>query len=402
MARNARAATIIAGIGITALTACAGADLDLRDRMAGAFDSSGATGGSVARPEPDARGVITYATYQVAVAQRGDTARSVAQRIGFGADELARFNGVDPDAALNAEAILVLPRPTGPEGRPDIASVAGAAIDRSGASTAPTPSAAGPEPVRHRVSRGETAFSIARLYGVSVRSLADWNGLGPDLSVRDGQFLLIPLVVASAEQSATVTTPGAGTATPEPPSAASALPEATVEAVVLPPSPNFDQFRTEASDTPDDAPEAEPSAEAAAPQSSAEAANPAPRPVPSEASAGNTSRLITPVAGPMRRGFSEANEGIDFAAPAGAPVSAAAAGTVAAITRDTDQVPILVLRHGDGLLTVYANITDISVEKGDTVTAGQTIARVGEGDPSFLHFELRRGLDPVDPTPFLR
>ena len=50
------------------------------------------------------------------------------------------------------------------------------------------------DPVRHRVEAGETAYSIARLYGVSVTALASWNGLGPDLAVRENQELLIPIV----------------------------------------------------------------------------------------------------------------------------------------------------------------------------------------------------------------
>ncbi|MGB3407201.1 MAG: M23 family metallopeptidase, partial [Jannaschia sp.] len=91
-----------------------------------------------------------------------------------------------------------------------------------------------------------------------------------------------------------------------------------------------------------------------------------------------------------------------FRAAEGSAVSAAADGTVAAITRDTDQVPILVLRHDGGLLTVYANIKDIAVEKGATIRAGQRLASVGGGDPSFLHFEVRRGFDAVDPEPLLR
>jgi murein DD-endopeptidase MepM/ murein hydrolase activator NlpD len=102
------------------------------------------------------------------------------------------------------------------------------------------------------------------------------------------------------------------------------------------------------------------------------------------------------------RAFGGGNEGVDFSAPEGAAVSAAAAGTVAAITRDTDQVPILVLRHEGGLLTVYANIKDIRVEKGDAIQAGQRLASVGGGNPSFLHFEVRRGFDAVDPEPLLR
>ena len=86
---------------------------------------------------------------------------------------------------------------------------------------------------------------------------------------------------------------------------------------------------------------------------------------------------------------------------AGTPVRAAAAGTVAAVTRDTDGIPILVLRHSDGLLTVYAGLDDLGVKKGDVVTRGQSIAKVRSGDPAFLHFEVRKGLEAVDPTPFL-
>ena len=301
--------------------------------------------------------------------------------MGVDAGALARYNGVAPDAALNADAVLALPRRVAPGGsRPDIATIAGAAIDRAGGGRAtPAPTApAGSEPVRHKVARGETAFSIARLYGVSVRSLADWNGLGPDLAVREGQFLLIPLVAGGSVEAGAEVAEVAGVATPAPPSAASALPE-VVEAEPLPPSPNLDQFRTDAAPPP--------------------AAAPAPA-TPDEP----PSRLALrrPVAGEVREGFSASNEGIDFLAPQGAAVAAAAGGTVAAITRDTDQVPILVLRHADGLLTVYANIADIRVEKGESVSAGQRIASVGGGSPSFVHFELRRGLDAVDPAPFLR
>ena len=74
---------------------------------------------------------------------------------------------------------------------------------------------------------------------------------------------------------------------------------------------------------------------------------------------------------------------------------------VAAITRDTDQVPILVLRHPGNLLTVYANVGEIAVEKGDTIKRGQQVAAVAPGDPSFLHFEIREGIESVDPVPYL-
>jgi murein DD-endopeptidase MepM/ murein hydrolase activator NlpD len=87
--------------------------------------------------------------------------------------------------------------------------------------------------------------------------------------------------------------------------------------------------------------------------------------------------------------------------PPGTPVKAAAAGEVAAVTTDTSGVPIVVIKHADNLLTVYTNLEGLSIEKGDTVSRGQQIARVRDADPSFLHFEVRRGLQSVDPADFL-
>ncbi|CTQ50966.1 peptidoglycan DD-metalloendopeptidase family protein [Jannaschia donghaensis] len=361
-------------------------DFDLRGEAGTVDTSDGVRLAPADRPRPDGNGLITYPNYQVAVARRGDTVQTVADRIGYSSAELARFNGISPDTRLNADAVLALPSrvvpgATGTNGRPDISSIAGAAIDRASGGTAPQVTVqGGQEPVRHRVARGETAFSIARLYGVSPSSLAEWNGLGTDLAVREGQYLLIPLVIGEdGAQEVATPVPGGGTVTPVPPSASSALPE-TIEAEPLPQSPQLDQFRTDAS----------------APAPTAEPVTATPEP------AATTSALRRPVSGEVLRPFSGRNEGIDFRAAEGTAVQAAAAGTVAAITRDTDQVPILVLRHEGGLLTVYANIKDIRVQKGDSITAGQRVASVGGGDPAFLHFEVRRGFDAVDPAPLLR
>jgi murein DD-endopeptidase MepM/ murein hydrolase activator NlpD len=216
--------------------------------------------------------------------------------------------------------------------------------------------------------RGETAYSIARLYNVNVKALADWNGLGPDLSVREGQTLMIPVATGTPVSQQVVTAPGTGSPTPTPPSAAKPLPaektQPTAEPVKTPPAPDLGAQKTAAS---------------------------------------GTARLAMPVSGKIIRGYAKKkNEGIDIAASAGTGVKAAGDGTVAAITKDTDQVPILVIRHEGNLLTVYANIDGIAVAKGDRVKRGQTIAKVRSADPAFLHFEVRQGFDSVDPVPYLQ
>jgi murein DD-endopeptidase MepM/ murein hydrolase activator NlpD len=256
----------------------------------------------------------------------------------------------------------------------EVTSLASGAIDRAqsgGTATAPASAPVAPggaEPTRHRVERGETAYSIARLYNVSAKSIAEWNGLGPDLAVREGQYLLIPVSLDGGAPVEVLTQPGQGSPTPPPPSAAKPLPAEKVTpaaepAPETPPSPKLEEDR----------------------------------------SAASAARFAMPADGSIIRGYvPKKSPGIDIAAAAGSPVRAAADGTVAAITKDTDQVPILVVRHTDNILTVYANIDGIKVAKGDKVKRGQTIAVVRAGSPAFLHFEVRNGIDAVDPMPYLQ
>ncbi|MCB2129385.1 MAG: peptidoglycan DD-metalloendopeptidase family protein [Rhodobacteraceae bacterium] len=383
-ARNA----VLAGFGLAVLAACDGNgnfDPDIR-RFGGTNLDTSAAAAQIGqgRPAADARGIIAYPGYQIAVARRGDTVSSVAARIGMSPEELGGYNAIAPNAPLREGEVLALPRRVaepspstgGSAGAIDVTAIASGAIDRAGAtqpSTAATGGGIGPtEPIRHRVSRGETAYTVARLYGVDVKALADWNGLGPDLEVREGQTLLIPIAALPAAASA-VTAPGAGSPTPVPPSAAKPLPDEktapVAEAAPLPAAPDMGADRTTAS---------------------------------------GASQLAMPVSGKIVRGYKKGkNEGIDIAAAAGTAVSAAGDGIVAAITKDTNQVPILVIRHGDpsdknALLTVYARISGVSVAKGDRVKRGQKIATVAAGDPAVLHFEVRKGFDSVDPLPFLQ
>jgi murein DD-endopeptidase MepM/ murein hydrolase activator NlpD len=371
------------------LAACApqAMDWDLRGGMGGQLDTrNAALNATQARPRPDDRGVLSYPGYQVVLARRGDTVRSVANRINVDPAELARHNALQPDDLLRSDEVLALPRrieapPTGLTGpimgggittSPiDVTSVASGALDRAGTGTAVAGSAAtaAPQPTQHQVRRGETAYSIARTYNVSVRSLADWNGLGPDLSLREGQYLMIPVATTtSARGTSTNTGPGVGSPTPIPPSAAQPLPsERTSPAAAatenLPKSPELGQTRTAAS----------------------------------------ASEFVMPVDGKIIRGFAKGkNEGIDIAAAPGTSVRAAASGEVAAVTKDTDGVPILVLRHAGNTLSVYAGIDGVKVAKGASVRQGQTIATVRNANPSFVHFEVRKGVEAIDPMTLLR
>lgn len=368
---------------LLALSACGDGGFDLDLRRDTTLNTSEAAARAVApRPLPDNRGVISYPTYQVVVANPGETVADVAARLGLNGAELARYNGLPADVPLRGGEAVVLPTrvaepspatgaiatgPIQPASAVSIETLAGDAINRAeGPSAASRLAPTGQEPQRHRVGPGETAFSIARAYGVPVSSVADWNGLTPDLAVREGQFLLIPPAptrVAALEPS--VSAPGEATSAPLPQSAAKPLPkpETTVAASVAPEPPKLEDTRTSAS---------------------------------------NTAQLGMPVQGKIARPYTKgSSDGIGISASPGADVVAADAGTVAAITRDTNQVPIIVLRHAGNLLTVYAGVEGVAVKKGDQVRRGQKIGQVRDADPALLHFEVREGFESVDPMPFL-
>lgn len=225
--------------------------------------------------------------------------------------------------------------------------------------------AAGTAATTHTVVAGETAWSIARRYGITVQELARANGLSEAMSVRTGQRLAIPATGAGGQ--VVVAAPGVGSATPQPPSSTQPLPNeqtrpvAAATAAPAASAPNLGQTRTAAS---------------------------------------GSGKFAMPASGSIIRTYRKGtNEGIDIAAAPGSAVKAAAGGTVAAVTRDTDGVPIVVVRHDDGLMTVYAGVDKLSVNKGDSVSRGQSIGAARSS--GVLHFEVRKGFDSVDPEGYL-
>ncbi len=99
------------------------------------------------------------------------------------------------------------------------------------------------------------------------------------------------------------------------------------------------------------------------------------------------------------------NDGINIAVPEGTAVKAAEAGEVTYAGSELKGYGNLVLiHHPNGFDSVYANNSALNVKRGDKVKRGQIIAVSGQSgnvaSPQ-LHFELRKGHKPVDPTNFL-
>lgn len=99
------------------------------------------------------------------------------------------------------------------------------------------------------------------------------------------------------------------------------------------------------------------------------------------------------------------NDGINIAATVGEPIRAAATGRVIYAGNELKGYGNLVLiRHDDGYVTAYAHAERISVTRGTHVKKGQVIGYAGSTGnvrrPQ-LHFEIRRGVRPVNPRPLL-
>lgn len=343
-------------------------DIDLRNNLGGLLDTSSAARDALAvRPTPDGRGVIKFMSYQVAVANHGDRIADVADRIGIDSNLLARYNGITPDAVLRDGEIIALPRDiitisnTVRSLKPVVVSVS-ELDDREVTGSKATE---GLEPVRHKVQIGETATTISSLYSVSLSALSNWNGLGPEKNIRTGQFLLIPTKLKKLEE---ISAPGKGTVTPAPPSMSQPDPAIDEKPMATKKATKVVNNKLEKSNS----------------------------------TSTKKTRLARPATGNIIRNYKKGtNEGIDIGAKAGSDVVSAEKGIVAAVTKDTNGVSILVIKHDGGLLTVYTNIDGLVVKKGDPVARGQKIAEVNSGSPEFLHFEVRKGLVSVDPDDYI-
>lgn len=96
--------------------------------------------------------------------------------------------------------------------------------------------------------------------------------------------------------------------------------------------------------------------------------------------------------------------GLDFKGPVGAPIYAAAKGTVSFVGRRQGYGNCVEIDHGNGLLTRYAHMSAFRATAGQPVEAGAQIGAIGSSGRStgpHLHFEVRINDRPVNPRPFL-
>ena len=129
--------------------------------------------------------------------------------------------------------------------------------------------------------------------------------------------------------------------------------------------------------------------------------------IPSPTQTYSSLSLIMPVQGHIIRPYSSKNRGIDIAAPLGTPVHAAADGVVIYVGEQVRGLgKMVVLRHNNKILTIYANNDGLLVNNHVRVKTGQPIATVGNSGRTdgmaALHFEVRVNGQAVNPHSYFK
>jgi murein DD-endopeptidase MepM/ murein hydrolase activator NlpD len=242
----------------------------------------------------------------------------------------------------------------------------------------------------YKVQEGDTLSRISRNTGVSVTAIKEANGLS-DGAIRIGQTLKIPgagtvKVAAAAPATGKVASPAPATdkvvtSTTKPAETAAAKPATKSEQVAAYTPPKKTEKVIEQAE--EDG--------AAAPDAT------------------GIGRMRWPVRGRVisqyGKGTGKSNDGIDISVPEGTPVKAAENGVVIYAGDGLKEFGNTVLvRHEDGLVTVYGHASTLKVTRGEKVKRGQEIAvsgMSGQTDAPKLHFEVRKNSSPVDPSAYL-
>ena len=298
----------------------------------------------------------------------GDSIDTIARRYGVPASVIMQANNIAAPATLHPGQRLVIPR-----------------YKPSRVATTPAPRPAAPTPVPaaspagggnvHVVATGDTLSKIAHRYHKSVNEIAKANNVQPTATLNVGDRLTIPGAQASpAKASAPMAGAQAAPAKP----VASAAPkqaEPVQNANVVAPTDQLDKEVAKLAE-----------------------------------GTGAVPKFRWPANGRVIAGYGpttngQQNDGINIALPENTPVKAAEDGVVAYAGNELKGYGNLVLvRHPNGYVTAYAHTKELLVKRGDQVKRGQVIARSGQTgnvNAPQLHFEIRKGASPLDPTRFL-
>lgn len=349
----------------------------------------------------------------VVTVRSGDTLSSIARQYGVSMAALANANGISDPSRIRIGQQLTIPASGGSlaAGQRKLASLqhSGSLSDQvpnrnrapsephkstaieprttqirkpsSGQAAAGNAAAQGgmsSENGTYKVSAGDSLWGIAHSHGVSVDELRRANGIEGTSPIQVGQTLRIPAAgevqVAKAEPAAAPRATGNVAANQEA-ATSTKLPSYT-------PPERADQA-IEQTDK---------------------------QIVASTPDATGVGKMRWPARGRIISNYGEAlgasaNDGIDISVPRGTPIKAAENGIVIYAGDGLKRFGNTVLvRHENGIVTVYGNASELKVTRGERVRRGQEIAlsgMSGAAETPRVHFEVRKNSEPVNPIEYL-
>jgi murein DD-endopeptidase MepM/ murein hydrolase activator NlpD len=293
----------------------------------------------------------------------GDSVDTIARRYGVPASAIMQANNIAAPATLHPGQRLVIPR---------YASTRIAAAPRA---AAPAPAAAihAANSGVHVVAAGDTLSKISHRYHKPINEIAKANNIQPTATLNVGDRVIIPGAQISEVKTNAPAAPAQQKTVVA--SAAPKEPEPVQTAAVVAPTDALDKEATKLAE-----------------------------------GNGAVPKFRWPANGRVIAGYGatpngQQNDGINIALPENTPVKAAEDGVVAYAGNELKGYGNLVLvRHPNGYVTAYAHAKELLVKRGDQVKRGQVIARSGQTgnvNTPQLHFEIRKGSSPLDPTRFL-
>ena len=343
-------------------------------------------------------GPTTLGQGEMVEVQPGDTLYGISKRHHVSLNDLMAANQL-ANPTLKPGQKIYLPvagAARAPMARPvETASAAAAAAPMA----PPTAAVMAKYSGSYTVQPGDSVYKIALSHRVKYTELQQVNGISDPRKVKPGAVLKVPggAPIAAAEALPQSSTPEAAPVAPR------MAQNTTTQPTVINANKQVAALNTTATDA---APEAKAVPAAAAPKADKVAAA-----APEAATQSvDSSKLRWPATGKIIAGFGGRpdgthNDGINLSVPLGTEVHAAESGVIAYAGSELKGYGNLVLiRHDNGWVTAYAHNDELLVKRGDKVKRGQVIGKAGKTgtvDQPQVHFELRQGSKPVDPTPFM-
>ncbi|WP_053998807.1 M23 family metallopeptidase [Ahrensia marina] len=258
--------------------------------------------------------------------------------------------------------------------------------------------------------QGETVYNLAKRYGVPANAIMEANNISDPKGVNAGTQVIIPTYVYS--RTAPISTPDNNVAVrsassniggrSEFPMSIAPVPQKRPQGVqVASLSPSVPQASTPQAET-----VVKPKTTDKSSISTIDSSSTANAPANTGVEA-----LRWPVRGRVVSSYGsnvggKGNDGIDISVPRGSTVKAAENGVVIYAGEGLKEFGKTVLvRHDNGLVTVYGHLDKISVQRGDNVSRGQNVGAsgmTGSAKQPQLHFEVRKNTTPVNPMTYLR